>query len=215
VIGVLEKLIIHYPKKQYWMHLAGMYGEKEQDDKALSAYYAAYTQDMLTRESEVVMLSQRLLNADVPFEAATVLEKGFKAGLIEENEKNLKLLATAYTMSQEMSKAINAWRNATRFTDDGELHYRLAQALANEDRHKEAVKSYQDALDGGELKDLGDVNFWFGISLMQLEDWEDAIKAFRAAAKADRTMTKQTTQYIRYIRGEKRRQEELRKMLAS
>lgn len=215
VISVLEKLIIHYPKKQYWMHLAGMYGEKNQDDKALSAYYAAYTQDMFTRESEVVMLSQRLLNADVPFEAATVLEKGFKTGLIEENEKNLKLLATAYTMSQEMGKAISAWRDAAKFTDEGELHYRLAQALANEDRHKEAVKSYQDALDGGELRDLGDVNFWYGISLMQLEDWEDAIRAFRAAAKADRSMTKQTTQYIRYIRGEKRRQEELRKMLAS
>jgi len=215
VINVLEKLIIHYPKKSYWMHLAGMYGEINQEDKSLSAYYAAYTQDMFTRESEVVMLSQRLLNAEVPFEAAIVLEKGFKAGLIQENEKNLKLLATAYTMSQEMSKAINAWRNATRFADDGQLHYRLAQALANEDRHKEAVKSYQDALDGGELKDLGDVNFWFGISLMQLEDWDDAIKAFRAAAKADRSMTKQTTQYIRYIRGEKRRQEELRKMLAS
>lgn len=215
VINVLEKLIINYPKKQYWMHLAGMYGEKNEEDKALSAYYAAYTQDMLTRQSEVVMLSQRLLNAEVPFEAAIVLEKGFKSGLIEENEKNLKLLATAYTMSQEMSKAINAWRNATRFTDDGELHYRLAQALANEDRHKEAVKSYKDALDGGELKDLGDVNFWFGISLMQLEDWDDAIKAFRAAAKADRSMTRQTTQYIRYIRGEKHRQEELRKMLAS
>jgi len=215
VIDVLEKLIINYPKKQYWMHLAGMYGEKNEDDNALSAYYAAYTQEMFNRESEVVMLSQRLLNAEVPFEAASVLEKGFKAGLIEENEKNLKLLATAYTMSQEMSKAIDAWRNATRFTEEGELHYRLAQALANEDRHKEAVKSYQDALEGGELKDLGDVNFWYGISLMQLEDWEDAIKAFRAAAKADRSMTKQTTQYIRYIRGEKRRQEELRKMLAN
>ncbi len=215
VINVLEKLIVNYPKKQYWMHLAGMYSEKENDDKALSAYYAAYTQDMLNRESEVVMLSQRLLNAEVPFEAATILEKGFKDGLIKENEKNLKLLATAYTMSQEMGKAIDAWRDATKFTDEGELHYRLAQALANEDRHKEAVKSYRDALEGGELKNLGDVNFWFGISLMQLERWDRAIGAFRAAAKADRTMTKQTNRYIKYIRGEKRRQKALREMLAS
>jgi len=215
VISVLEKLIINYPKKQYWMHLAGMYGEQNKDDKALSAYYAAYTQDMLTREAEVVMLSQRLLNAEVPYEAARILEKGFKDGLIEENEKNLKLLATAYTMSQEMNKAIGAWRDATEFAEDGQLYYRLAQALANEDRHKEATKSYKEALDTGNLKDLGDVNFWYGISLMQLEDWNRAIVAFRAAAKADKSMTKQTNRYIKYIRGEKRRQEELRKMLAS
>lgn len=215
VIDVLETLIINYPKKQYWMHLAGMYGEQDQDDKALSAYYAAYAQDMLTRESEVVMLAQRLLNAEVPFEAAIILEKGFKDGLIEENEKNLKLLATAYTMSQDMNKAIDAWRDATKFAEEGDLYYRLAQALANEDRHKEAVQSYQEAIDSGEVNDLGDVNFWYGISLMQLERWDKAIGAFRAASRADKTMAKQTGQYIRYIKGEKRRQEELRKMLES
>jgi len=213
-IEVLEKLITTYPKKQYWMHLAGMYSEKGNDDSSLSAYYAAYSQGMFAKESEVVMLSQRLLNAEVPFEAATVLEKGFKDGIIKENEKNLKLLATSYTMAQEMGKAIDAWRDATKFADEGELHYRLAQALANEDRHKEATDSYKDALDAdGKLKHLGDVNFWYGISLMQLERWDQATNAFRASAKADKKKAKQTRNYIRYIKGEKRRQEELRKML--
>ncbi|MBD3646304.1 MAG: tetratricopeptide repeat protein, partial [Pseudomonadales bacterium] len=50
VIRVLEKLVVKYPKKQYWMHLASMYSEKGRDDKALSAYYAAYTQGLFTRE---------------------------------------------------------------------------------------------------------------------------------------------------------------------
>ncbi|MFT4797806.1 MAG: tetratricopeptide (TPR) repeat protein, partial [Candidatus Azotimanducaceae bacterium] len=68
VIELLERMIVSFPKKQYWMHLAGMYGEKEWDDKALSAYYAAYTQGMFEKETEVIMLSQRLLNAEVPFE---------------------------------------------------------------------------------------------------------------------------------------------------
>lgn len=213
-IVVLEKLITTYPKKQYWMHLAGMYSEKGNDDSSLSAYFAAYSQGMFAKESEVVMLSQRLLNAEVPIEAATVLEKGFKDGIIKENEKNLKLLATSYTMAQEMGKAIDAWRDATKFADEGELHYRLAQALANEDRHKEATDSYKDALDAdGKLKDLGDVNFWYGISLMQLERWDQATNAFRASAKADKKKAKSTRNYIRYIKGEKRRQEELRKML--
>ncbi len=216
MLVVLEKLILHYPKKQYWMHLAGIYSEKGWDDKALSAYYAAYIQGMFERESEVVMLAQRLLNAEVPNEAAMVLEKGFKDGIIEENEKNLKLLATAYTMAQEMGKAIDAWRDAAKFSKDGELYYRLAQALANEDRHKEAVEAYQKALDRKvKSKDLADVNFWHGISLMQLERWDQATKAFRAAARADKKMAKQARQYIRYIAGEKRRQAELRKMLES
>jgi len=73
------------------MHLAGMYTEKEWDDQALSAYYAIYAQGLLDKDSEIVMLSQRLLNAEVPFEAASVLEAGIDADIVEQNEKNLRL----------------------------------------------------------------------------------------------------------------------------
>mgnify|MGYP003976582713 CR=1 FL=1 len=213
VIRVLETLIVNYPKKQYWMHLAGMYSEKNWDDKSLSAYYALYIQGFLQRESEVVMLAQRLLGASVPFEASQILEKGIKSGLVEENEKNLRLLATAYTMSQETNQAIDAWRDASKYAEDGELHYRLAQALAAEDRHKEAVVAYSDAQKKGETKKPGDVAFWKGISQMQLERWDSATKSFRQSAKLDKKKQKQARQYIRYIAGEKRRQAELKKML--
>jgi predicted Zn-dependent protease len=213
VIRVLEQLILHYPKKQYWMHLAGMYGEKGQDDRALSAYYAAYIQGFLEKETEVVMLAQRLLGASNPYEASQVLEKGFKSDLVEENEKNLTLLATAYTLAQETNLAIDAWRDATKYADDGELNFRLAQALAAEDRHSEAVKAYADAQKKGKTKKPHDVAFWKGISQMQLERWEDATASFRLAARLDKKMDKQARQYIRYIQGEKRRQEELKKML--
>ncbi|MFT6437913.1 MAG: tetratricopeptide (TPR) repeat protein [Candidatus Azotimanducaceae bacterium] len=214
VINVLEKLLKAYPKKQYWMHLAGMYAEKEMEDRSLSAYYAAYSQGMFDKESEVVMLSQRLLNAEVPFEAARILQKGFDEGLVEKNEKNIKLLAMSYTMSQDMDQAINAWEEATKFADDGELHYRLAQALANQDRHKEATTSYREAIKRGGLKDGqdSDASFWMGISLMQLKKWDDATDAFKEASK-DKDRAKSAKQYIAYIRGEKRRLAALKEML--
>ena len=214
VIEVLERLIVVYPKKQYWMHLAGMYAEKGWDDKSLSAYYAAYVQNLFTKESEVVMLSQRLLNAEVPFEAATILEKGFKDELIEKTEKNIRLLAMSYTMSKNYSKAIDAWKDATKYADDGISFYRLAQALSNEDRHKEAVAAYRNALDRDGLKDIEEVQFWLGISLMQLEKWDDAKKAFTAAAK-DKSRRKTANQYKAYIDNEVKRQAALAEMLSS
>ncbi len=211
VIKVLEKLIVVYPKKQYWMHLAGMYSEKGLDDRSLSAYYAAYSQGMLAKESEVVMLAQRLLNAEVPFEAATVLEQGIKVKLVKKDEKNMKLLGTSYTMSQDMAKAIDAWREAAKLSDDGDNYYRLAQALANEDRHKEAIEAYTSALDKG-VKNKTNAYFWLGISQMQLERWDSATASFKEAAK-DKDMEKSARRYLKYIAGEKHRQEELRKML--
>jgi tetratricopeptide (TPR) repeat protein len=215
VIELLERMIVSFPKKQYWMHLAGMYGEKNWDDKALSAYYAAYAQGMFSKETEVVMLSQRLLNAEVPFEAASILEKGFKSELIEKNEKNIRLLATAYTMSRNYSQAIDSWKEATNYAKDGEIFYRLAQALSNEDRHKEAVAAYRDALDEEDgVKDIEEVQFWLGISLMQLEEWDDAQKAFRLAAK-DKSRRKSSNQYIQYIASERKRQAALKEMLSA
>lgn len=216
VIKVLETLILHYPKKQYWMHLAGMYGEKNWEDKALSAYYTAYVQGFLVKESEIVMLAQRLLSLDKapnPYEASQILEKGIKSGVVEQNEKNLRLLATAYTMAQENDRAINGWRDAAKYAKDGDLDYRLAQALSNEDRHKEAIAAYRSALQKGDIRNEADVYFWMGISQMQLEYWDDATVSFREASRLDKGKEKQARQYIRYISGEKTRQEELKKML--
>jgi tetratricopeptide (TPR) repeat protein len=170
---------------------------------------------MFDKESEVVMLSQRLLNAEVPSEATRILQKGFDDKLIEKNEKNIRLLATAYTMAKDYDRAIDAWKDATEYAKDAEVYYRLAQALSNEDRHKEAVAAYRDALEKKEgLKDTTEVEFWLGISLMQLEEWDDATKAFRAAAK-DKDRRKSSNQYIQYIANEKKRQAALKEMLTS
>jgi tetratricopeptide (TPR) repeat protein len=211
VIPILKRLVVAFPKKQYWMHLAGMYSEVNQEDKALGAYYAAYKQGMFVRESEVVMLAQRLLNSEVPYEAAMVVQQGMKDGLVERNEKNLRLLGQSWTMAQEMPRAIQTWREAAKVAETGELYYRLAQALAQEDKHKEAVEAYQNAFKKGDLERPRDVRFWLAISLMQIEKWDDAIAAFNEAAR-DPSKKKQCDQYIRYVKGEVRRQTELARM---
>ena len=214
VIRVLRELVTHYPKKQYWMSLAGMYSEEGKDDKSLDAYYAAYVQGMLTRDMEVVMLAQRLLNANVPYEAARVLEKGMKDGIVDKSEKNLKLLATAYTMAQETKKAIDAWqRAAAAGKDDGQTYYRLAQALSQDDMNKEAIDAYQKALDHPkDLRDIAEVWFWLGTAQIQLKQWDSAIHSFQQAAK-DKDHKKSAEQYIKYVQAEKTREKELEEML--
>lgn len=214
-VRVLETLVIRFPKKQYWMHLAGLYSEQELDDRALSAFYAAHVQGMLTRENEVVMLAQRLMSLEVPYEAAVVLDSAFNEDRLSDTEKNLKLLAQAYTMSKDYDEAIEAWRRTAKVSKDGDHYFRLAQSLANEDRHEEAIDAFGSALDS-DPKDVYDVHFWMGVSQMQLGKWDNATKSFREASKdRDQRMKKSCRQYIRYIASEKRREIELKKMLES
>ena len=112
-----------------------------------------------------------------------------------------------------MSKAIDAWERATKSSEDGDIQYRLAQALAQQDRHKEAVGAYRKALEDDELKSPSDAHFWMAISHMSLENWDQASTAFKAASKLDKKIEKQARQYIQYIAGEKRRQAALKEML--
>ena len=209
-VRVLETLVVRFPKKQYWMHLAGLYSEIDAEDRALSAFYAAYVQGMLTRESEVVMLAQRLLSQEVPHEAAVVLDSAFKEDLLSADEKNLRLLAQAYTMSKDYDEAIDAWKRTAKVSRNGDHYFRLAQSLANEDRHAEAIDAFEEALDK-DPKSVQDVHFWKGVSQMQLGKWDRATRSFRAALKdSDQRMKKSCRQYIRYIASEKRREQELK-----
>ena len=102
----------------------------------------------------------------------------------------------------ETDSAIGAWKSASRFAKDREDALRLAQTLAQEDRHQEAVKAYREAQRKGKLKKPADCAFWKGISEMQLERWDSATKSFREAARLDKKKKKQTRNYIRYIAGE-------------
>jgi hypothetical protein len=51
-----------------------------------------------------------------------------------------------------------------------------------------------------------------GISLMALERWDEAVRAFRNSEKADSKKRKTVRQYVTYITGEKRRLAELKRM---
>ena len=216
VIKVLEKLITNYQKKRYWVHLSGMYSEKGREDEALSAAYAAYIQGMFDRETEIVILTQRLLSAEVPYEAALVMDKGIKDEIVKESEKNLRLLAQAYTMSRETKKAIEAWKRATKYGKDGELYFRLAQAQTNDGLEEDAISSYREALRKGDLKDPAQVNYWLGITLINtvtiddtkeqaFKKLDDAIEAFKKAIEQDEESKDRYNNYIKYAESEKNR----------
>ena len=54
VIQILEKLIVHYPKVNYWLELGGMYSELEQDEKRHAAYDLVNLMKGLDSESRLM-----------------------------------------------------------------------------------------------------------------------------------------------------------------
>ena len=208
VTEILEILVVNWPKKEYWTMLSGMYGEQNKEKRQLAAYEAAYDQGLLTRNSELVTLSQLLMQAEAGYKAARVLEKGFEAGIVEENLQNYRLLSQAWSMAAEYDKAIPPLKAAAAESDDGELDSRLANSYLNLGRYEDCVASADRALQKGDLKRPAVTQELKGMCLFELQKFDSSISAFRQAAR-DESVQKRARNWITFIESEKNRIDQL------
>ena len=94
VIDVLRTMIEIWPKREYFVQLSAMYGQEGFEDGQLGLYQVAHEAGWLTRSNELVQMAQLLLQADVPVQAAKIIQAGLDDGTIESNERNWRLLAS-------------------------------------------------------------------------------------------------------------------------
>lgn len=204
VVEILEKLVVKWPKKEYWTMLSGMYGELNKEKRQLAAYEAAYDQGLLDRGAEVVTLAQLLMQAEAGYKAARVIEQGMEAGQVEANEQNYRLLSQAWQMAAEFEKAISPLKKAAAVAPDGELDARLANSYLNLNRYEECVASAESALSKGGLKRPAISQELLGMCLFELSKFEQSKKAFRAAAKS-KDVEKRARNWITFIESEQNR----------
>ncbi|MEM7704942.1 MAG: hypothetical protein AAF358_05280 [Pseudomonadota bacterium] len=210
---VLEKLIRLYPRKDYWMQLAGMFGELDDQEKQLIVLDLAYKQGFFSRGSEYTNLAQLLIQDEIPYRAARVLEDGMEKGHVERNVNNLRLLSQAYVVAQEDKKAIEPLRAAAKLDDDGELYMHLSNSLFNLDRFKESEEAAREAIKRG-LKKKSDAQITLGMSLYEQDKLEAARKVFlQVGGKGSNS--KMASQWVNYIVKEQERLDQLQKAIAA
>ena len=209
VRDIQKILLVNWPKKRYWFSLAGAYTELGEDENLINAYAAAYDQRMLEKEAELVTMAQLFMQREIPYKAGELLEKEMASGRVAKNAKNYRLLSQAWQLSMEDEKAIPALREAARLSDDGELDVRLGNALLNTGEYQECVKSVRNGIRKGGLKSPDNAQISLGMCLYNLRQYNDAIKAFQAAAKTTRSR-RISNQWVNVIRADIQRNEQIR-----
>lgn len=205
---VLQELITYYPKKQYWVQLSFMYSEQNKEKEQLSAMETAYVQDMLEKDGEYRNMASLLLNAEVPYKAALVMERGLKDEIVEDASKNWELLAGALRQSQEVEKAIPAMEKAASLSDDGDLYARLGNIYLDAERNKDAITAINKGLKRGGVKRPDNANLVLGMAYFNEKQYRNAKESFRAAGRDERS-AKYARQWIRYMDSELERQKSL------
>lgn len=212
VIETLTILAENWPKKDYVVQLAGMYGQEGDEDTQLALYEVAYEAGWLTRGQERVNLAQMLMQADIPYKAARLMQEGLEDGTIESTESNWRLLSQAWQLAKEDEQAIPALRRAAELSDDGELDVRLAQSHANLAQWSECAEAARSGLDRGGLDRRDQAQLLLGNCLAEMNAYEQARVAFEAAAQDDRARDA-AEQWIDYIESEQERQRQIEEAL--
>lgn len=209
-LDVLNTLLIYYPKKDYWVQASHLYGEKKDDKRELALMEAAYEQGFLDRSSELVRMASLYLNAEVPYFAGSVMQRGFEDELIDDKSKNYELAGSSWAQAREVAKSIPMMEKAAAQSDEGELYVRLGNVYLDGDQFSKAADSVQKGLQKGGVKRPDQARLVLGMSYFNLGEYDKARRAFREAGKDERS-AKYSQQWLKYITSEEDRQRELEK----
>jgi tetratricopeptide (TPR) repeat protein len=224
-VDIYEILVNLYPKKLYFIQLGGAYGQLDRERDYMITLKAAYQKDFLDKESEYLALTQLLLLNKNPYWAAEVLVDGQKkmvtivdektkeekiVPVVKDTEKNLKLLADSWRMAQEIDKAIPVLEKAAKISKDGQSYVLLGNLYLSEDKLKDAVDAIEKGIKKGKLKKIAQAHLTLGQAHYELQNFEEAKKQFRMAARdKDKKIKKTANSWIKYTENEESRAKNL------
>jgi tetratricopeptide (TPR) repeat protein len=219
VLEILEILVRDFPKRDYWVRLAGVHGQEGNEKEQVYAMESAYAGGFLTGEKDLLNFAGLLMQDQVPYRAALVLEKGFEDKIIERDAKNLQALGQAWQLAQEVQKAIPVFEEAGRKSDDGRIYERLAQLYLDSDQFDACVRASDNALDKGGLRSVQQAHIVKG--MCQFNEDQNSIPNLNVARRSfvncrnearredDTSNQRVCQQWITYIDRETTRLEQL------
>tara|TARA_B100000927_G_scaffold289841_1_gene287269 strand:- start:94 stop:1575 length:1482 start_codon:yes stop_codon:yes gene_type:complete len=215
---IYEILVNYYPKKQYFLQLGGTYQQMDREEDYMITLKAAFNKDLLDKEGEFLALAQLLLLSKNPYWAAQVLVAGQnkkvvikdeKTGeektvrVVKDTEKNLKLLADSWRMAQEIDKAIPVLEKAAKMSKEGETYILLGNLYLFEDRIEDSIRAIEAGLKKGKVKSESQAQLVLGQAHFEIQNFEEAKKQFRAAARdKDKRIKKTANSWIKYAENE-------------
>jgi tetratricopeptide (TPR) repeat protein len=203
----LEVMISKWPdKKTYWTQLSNTYFKLENDTKALSVIALAYRKGMLDTQADLLYLANLYSFGDVPFKAASVMQKGIEDDIIEDTEKNWTIIGDNWFAAQEYENALAAFERAGRAAEEGDIDLRRGFILVDMEQWDPAVTALQAALEKGGLTDnqTGEAYLMLGLAEFSRNNFDQASSNWDRAARFEKTRSA-AQQWKNHMREERAR----------
>jgi hypothetical protein len=170
--STLEKLLLNYPKKDYWNAYLGRLPRKPgfSDRFALDVMRLRLASGTLTKTEEFMEMAQLALQAGLPVEANRIIEQGYKTNALgtgpeAARHQRLRDLATKQEVETKAAIATQATEAAAEKTGDdlvkvGYMHVSLGQV-------DQGIKLIEQGIAKGSLKRPEDAKLRLGMAQLQ------------------------------------------------
>ena len=191
-VYAMERLVTHYPKKEYWVDLLARLQRKSNfsDRLALDTYRLSLATGSMTAPADYMEMAQLALQADLPGEGKQVVDKGFAAGVLgtgaqAERHKRLRDLVEKRLAEDKLTRE-NEERQALA-AKSGDALVGIGMDLVYTGQAARGVGLMQQGISKGGLKRPEDAKLHLGIGQLVAGDKAKAQATFKTVQGADGT----------------------------
>lgn len=166
-VGAIEKLVVHYPKKQYWTDLLARVQKKPgfSDRLSLDVYRLRLATGNLTSTNDYMEMAQLALQAGVPAEAKSVMEKGYAAGALgkgDQTDRHARLRDLVLKTLEESQKKRAEEEKEALAAKDGEALVKVGLNYVHEGKSAKGLQLIEQGLRKGGLRRPEDAKLRLG-----------------------------------------------------
>jgi len=188
--AVLEKLITHYPKREYWQIVLGRVQARPGFSQRLAVDVLRLKRQTKTLDSadEYVEMTQLLLQDGQAAEARAVVDEGFGAGLLgkgEQAERQQRLRALATQRATSAAADLASAEQGLADDKSGDTLVRIGMGYSGLGQHDKAVALIQQGIKKGGLRQPQQAQLHLGIALARAGQKDRAAQALRTVTGTD------------------------------
>ncbi len=170
--AALEKLLLNYPKKDYWNAYLGRLPRKSgfSDRFAIDVMRLKLATGTLTKTEEFMELAQLALQAGLPAEGRAIVDKGFAAGALgtgAEAARHQRLKDLAIKNEAEQKANLDKLVSEASAAKDGNALVNVGYALVTLGQADKGITLIEQGIAKGQLKRHEDAKLRLGMALLQ------------------------------------------------
>jgi len=200
----LEKLVMYYPKKEYWKTL--MYSLRRiqgmNDRQTLQVYRLMVANGTMEEPSDYSEMAELAVSGGNPAEAQKILEAGIAANVFTEQrdkDRAIRMLESVKKSAATDLASLPKLEAEAKNAKTGDVQAALGNAYLSFGKNQEAADALGAALAKGGLKNAADVQLTQGVALVRAGNKADALKAFKAVKTEDMIYTRIAKLWSLYV----------------